>query len=798
MIQGPKRVKSAQPATRWQDALISGNGSTGIMVMGEPFCEKIVLNHEKLWVIAVDAKRDVADMREAYMQARRLAADLRFDDAEKLIRKHFNEQNSRSYGSEQLVNGRLPVDRVHPGLHLLLSIPKVAGVTNYSREMILDTGECVVAWEDSRGVWERRAFVSRPDDAIIIRLRCTGSSGIDCDVRLAEAEGKLSGDIAGLEIEHRNEEASFVSTYARLAGEREPAGYHALMRVVCEGGSSEASGGDGMAIRGAHEVLLIIRLEYLKCVSTRDPEALRDALGLLEADYESLLRRHAAVHGEMFRRVRLRLGHESETEITSEEILKRTQETGPDAGLLEMLHAVGRYTLICSSGHLPPTLMGIWGDDWNAPWDGRYTFDSNLNLAVSAGSQGDLPEAMEGYFQFIEHIARDWDRNAQRLYGCRGYVSELTQGYRDGLTMFGFYPWTGGAGWLCNYFYDHYLYTGNIVFLKNRVIPLLKQVAQFYEDFLEGSEDEGGKYVFYPSISPENTPSRVPRGEPSDIVPNATSEIAICRQVLNNLIDGCRELKIEEKSLSRWEEMLEKLPAYCINADGAISEWSYPGIADNYNHRHNSHLYGVYPALEIDPIQSDFLADAAAVAIKKRLEAGRGHKSAHGLMHLSLFAARLWDSALLWTMFTEFARSGYLFTSMITSHNPGQDIYNLDATLSIPAVLMEMLVQSKPGFLYLLPALPAEKLPVGTIEGVLARGQIRVISLSWNMEVGMLSVSLLSGTTQSIVLRGPRPYKKILVTGGTHGTIESEKANMFCRVKLIGNQPLHLRMQFDR
>ena len=797
-MQELTKVISNHPARSWQDALISGNGSTGIMVIGEPYRERIVVNHEKLWVVAVDAKRDVADMREAYMQARRLAKEQRYADAEKLIRRHFNEQNGKAYAADQLVNGRLPVDRVHPGFHLFLTAAQTDTVTKYSREMVLDTGECVVTWEDSSGVWERRAFVSRPDDAIVVRLSGTGKMGINCDARLSEAAGKSPGDISNVKIEHSPGEAYFASSYARSAGRGEPEGYHAMMRVVCTGGEARADELDGSVIRGAQEVLLIIRLEYLERASTGDPDALRDALGMLETDYSSLLRRHAAVHGEMFGRVTLRLGRDTESQSTSEAILERTFENGPDAALLERLFAVGRYTLISSSGQLPPTLMGIWGDDWQAPWDGRYTFDSNLNLAVSAGSQGNLPEAMEGFFTFIEHIAADWDRNAQRLYGCRGYVSELTQGYRDGLTMFGYYPWTGGAGWLCNYFYDHYLYTGSIAFLENRVVPLLKQVAQFYQDFLEGSEDENGKYVFYPCISPENTPSSVPVGEPSDIVPNATSEIAICRQVLNNLIHSCRELHLEYESLPQWEEMLDKLPAYSINADGAISEWSYPGIEDNYNHRHNSHLYGVYPALEIDPIQADYLAKAAAIAIKKRLEAGRGHKSAHGLMHLALFAARLWDPELLWTMLSEFAHSGYLFTSLITSHNPGRDIYNLDATLSLPAVLMEMLVQSRPGFLYLLPALPAERLPVGTVEGVLARGQIRVISLSWDMDSGVISVSLLSATSQSVVLRGPRPYNKILVTGGSHGTVETEKPNMFCRLRLIGNQPLHLRMQLDR
>jgi hypothetical protein len=479
----------------------------------------------------------------------------------------------------------------------------------------------------------------------------------------------------------------------------------------------------------------------------------------------------------------------------SEETLARAKVDGPDGRLLEQLHAVGRYALICSSGSLPPALMGIWGNDWQAPWDGRYTFDSNLNLAISAGNQGDLPEAMESYFRFIEHIAKDWDRNAQRLYGCRGYVSELTQGYRDGLTMFAYYPWTGGAGWLSSFYYDYYLYSGDIVFLKNRVVPLLKQVAQFYEDFLEGSEGKNGKYVFYPSISPENVPSRVPRGEPSDVVPNATSEIAICRQVLTNLVTSCRELEIEQDKLPVWEAMLDKLPSYVINSDGAIAEWAYPGIEDNYNHRHNSHLYGVYPALEIDPVRSADLAKAASIAIQKRLEAGRGHKSAHGLMHLCLFAARLWDPDLLWTMLNEFARLGYLYSSMITSHNPGQDIYNLDATLSFPTVLMEMLVQSKPGYLYLLPALPQDKLPLGTIEGILARGQIRITSLHWDLNNDVLCLSLVSGRNQPVVIRGPRPFKQVIITDGACKAVEAEKKNLFCKIDLIENRPLHLRMQ---
>ncbi|MGB2824317.1 MAG: glycoside hydrolase N-terminal domain-containing protein, partial [Phycisphaerae bacterium] len=673
-------VISSSPAERWEDALISGNGATGVMVMGGPLDETIVVNHEKLWVVMVDVRRDVADMREAMAEARQLAREHRFQEAADLIMARFTEANRRTYDPRHLVKGRrLPPDRVHPGLHLRLLIPQEGRPENYRREMVLDTGEVIVRWDDGRGSWRREVFVSRPHDAIILRLRKPEKAKLDCLLWLAEAPGRLPGDFASVAVEHRDDEMCFRGVYGRKAGKAEAEGYHALARIVCRGGRSENVAGQGIRITGADEVLLAMRVEYLEVAGRADVAALRDALADLPRDYDQLLEAHAAVHGEMFRRVRLDLGGDHGRGKTSEEIIERADRAGPTAELLELLHAVGRYALISSSGELPPTLMGIWGNTWTPAWDGRFTFDSNLNLAIAAGSQGDLPEAMESYFGFIERIAGDWGRNARRLYGCRGGVSELTQGYRDGLTMWGSYPWTGGAGWLGSYFYDHWLYTHDAAFLRDRVVPLLRQVALFYEDFLEGTEGDDGRYVFYPSISPENVPSSLPAGGRTDIVPNATSEIAICRQVLTSLIAACRELGIEQDSIPRWEAMLAKLPEYRVNGDGAIAEWSCPGIEDNYNHRHNSHLYGVYPALEIDPVRAPELFRAARVAIRKRMEAGRGDCSAHGLMHMAFFATRLKDPELLWKTLDEFARSRFLNRSLIGSHNPNLRIYNLDA-----------------------------------------------------------------------------------------------------------------------
>jgi hypothetical protein len=495
-------------------------------------------------------------------------------------------------------------------------------------------------------------------------------------------------------------------------------------------------------------------VEYLDDAEKANRNKLRQVLSNLPVDYQILLKPHAEVHGEMFNRVILDLGGRQQTIPSSETLLANVLEGKSLPEFFELMHAVGRYALICGgTGELAPTLMGLWGNEWDPPWDGRYTFDANLNLAISGASQGNLPEVMATYTAFLERNIDDWIKNAQLLYGCGGAVTDLCQGWRHGAVLMPTYPWTGGVGWLASYLYDHYLFTQDRGFLKVHVIPMLKYAADFYEDFLKKYPELNGRFVFYPSISPENTPVMIPADQSTNVVPNATGEIAICRQVLTNLISGCKVLQIEEENINRWEKLLTKLPDYVINKDGALAEWAYPGLGDKYNHRHSSHMYAIYPSLEISPIRTPGLFEAARMAMEKRLEAGLGNNSAHGLMHASFIAARLKNSDMLWRLLSTFARYRFVNSSFITCHNPGPRIYNLDATFSMPAVLTEMLVYSEPGLVELLPALPKNKLIQGTLRGLLARGGIVVEELHWNTTLGSVIVILRSKESQTVKLR---------------------------------------------
>jgi alpha-L-fucosidase 2 len=241
-----------------------------------------------------------------------------------------------------------------------------------------------------------------------------------CRLRLSESPGKQAGEMNTVSIRHTEEEMYFHAAYARTMGRPLTEGYQLLARVIPHGGSAHVVSNEAVTLTETEHVLVIMRLVYLEDSTATEIDSLRATLAALPADYDTLLAGHVAVHGEMFARVTLDLDSTEADDVSSEQLLKNSNANGPSARLLEMVHAVGRYALICGgTGDLPVALSGIWGNTWTPPWDGRYTFDANINLAISGVSQGDLPEAIETY----------WRYNARQTYGCRGILTDLCQGW---------------------------------------------------------------------------------------------------------------------------------------------------------------------------------------------------------------------------------------------------------------------------------------------------------------------------------------------------------------------------------
>ncbi|GAA3597449.1 glycoside hydrolase N-terminal domain-containing protein [Flavivirga amylovorans] len=785
---------SHKPAPKWQDGLIAGNGIQGIMVMGDPLNESIVLNHEKLWVPAQDVAFDVPDMTKVVDEVRALAKKGDFGAAGTRLYTAFGEENAKMFPKEAFKrlkgkqSPRFGLNYVHPGANLNIKMPKNGEIKDYARSVNLSNGEIAVRWTDDKGTWSRNCFVSRSEDALIMSIKNENNAKIDCAILVEEIPGYDINDINKPQVVVDADGIYFHTSYKNKYWLEEPEGYHILTKIDAKGGNVTFDDGE-IKIEGANEVILKTITDFLPKYSQKSRAQLSAKLDAI-SDYDKSLASHDKIHRALFERVSFRLTDKEQQIYDTEALISEAQKNGPSPAFLECIYAVGRYALISSSGELPPTLMGIWGKTWQPAWWGHYTNDSNLNLAVSHGNTGNLPEMMEAYFSWVESLYPYWERNAKRLYGARGYMGGIAHGWRHGLAIAGWHEWTGAAGWLSAYFIEYYEITNDKEFLKNRVVPLLENIALFYEDFLEGMEGDDGHYLIYPSVSPENRPSNMDGIREFRTAPNAASEIAIIRQSLVSLIEAYRLLDLKQDRIGALKSIIDKLPPYQINKDGAIAEWIHPDFEDNYNHRHNSHLYAVYPGIDINPTTPE-LYDASKMAIQKRLATGQGDRSAHGFMYQGFFGARLQDPSIPWNSFNTIAKESFLYSSFITSHNPKHRIYNLDATLSMPAILSEMCIYSRPGVLNVLPGIPLDKLPKGKLTGILARKAIVIHELSWNDETKKIKMKLSSHINQSISIESRLTIINIKGDG-----VSDNEDNRF--LKLNKNKPTEIEISYSK
>ncbi len=651
-------------------------------------------------------------------------------------------------------------------------------VRDYLRTEDFQTGEVAVRWTDALGGWQRRLFVSRTDNVIVLSITGPGPHKVNCDLSLA----KINHRLIQSELHAESGWITCHNVYVKGKG-----GYDGAARVIAKGGQVQCAG-DTIKIAAADEVLVLMRIEPYRRLEESSLPRLRSDLGRLSADYDALLRPHAKVHGELFNRVTLDVGGGADRNRPTEELLRqaRQQQRMPPA-LLEKMYDAGRYMFICASGELPPNLQGIWTGTWNPAWSGDFTLDANLQCAVASGMSANLPEGMQGYFRLVESFLPDCRQNARKIYGCRGILTNTRASNNCLLLHWGGWPgqfWMSGAGWLSHWFYDYYLYTGDREFLARRTVPLLKEIVLFYEDLL--FVDDGGKYRFSPSYSPETI-----------CADNATMDVAVAREVLGNLIGACEILKSEPENVAKWKGMLAKMPEYRINEEGGLAEFAIPAGQEFYRHRHHSHLYPVFESHEFTPETTPALWSAARVALIKKIHSG-GEQSSFGRVQAGLAAAYLRMADEAYGRLKAMAVGNSMYPSLITSHEPGQGVFNVDGNGGIPEIVDAMLLFSLPGKLDLLPALP-DALPKGVLRGILARGQIRIDRLQWDKPAGLVRLELISAIEQTAAIRLPNSHsiKSMEVIGGSARAIPSPLAANCRAVRLPKGETVAVAIRFD-
>ncbi len=735
------------PGRSWEEALLSGNGTIGAMVMGRPHDETIILNHALLYLPASYPVKPI-NQASRLEEIRKLMLAGKYTDATKIP---VEQSEKEGY------DGLRWTDPYMPAFDILLNMAP-SNIKHYARSVNFETGECIVSWEDEGGKFQRKLFVSRADSIVVLHIRGTGK--INCSFALSqrpydwnqrefvnEAVGETSTKAATEWLTYRS------SFKRRWEGSLQ--GYEGVGRVIQKGGSSSVEE-NKIVIREAKEVLLLVSIKPNYDWTNSNVKNIKQSLTNISADYETLIKRHIKIHGELFNRVELDLGGGEGLLLDSEAMILKAKEQVTPA-IIEKLFDAARYNILCATGTNPPNLQGIWNGNWTPPWSSDFTQNGNLQVAISSFLCGNMPELLMAYFDYQDRMLPYYRDNAKRLYGCRGiHIPSRTSSHgwdiHFGETWCMTF-WTGGAGWAAKFYYDYWLYTGDKNFLSKRAYPFMKEAALFYEDFLTVGKNE--KYIFNPSYSPENNPAN----SESQACINATIDVMVAKQLLRNCINAAKILKTDQEKIAIWKDMLSKMPAYEINEDGALNEWLWPELKDNYAHRHVSHLYGLYDMIDPDIAADPKLIEAAKAAIEERMKIRRkenGGVMVFGMAQMAFVAANLEDDKTTEELINWMA-SNYWTNSLASLHNPGS-LFNMDLSGGFPAAVIRTLVYSEPHFISLLPALPSAW-PTGKIEGILLRGQIEIKNLQWDKKE--ISIILRSSIKQEVTLKVPAEIKTI-------------------------------------
>jgi hypothetical protein len=721
---------SITPAKRWEDAFVTGNGRMGALLFGNPTNDTLIANHCRLYLpmgnreIVPDLSKDVGTMRQIYR------------DKNPVMAENFLMDEAKKQGWPGLIF----TDPYHPGLFVTIRQPTVGTIRDYKRTEDFRTGEVTVSWRDDLGEFRRRLFVSRTDNVIVF----TQTGPAPCELKFPAIDQKLISS----QQEITPGWVTYHNTYVKGKG-----GYDAAVRIVRSNKDCDT--------------LLLIRIVPWKTPLPKEqseawayspenpdfkkpgvfhpvPDALADSsvvaylknddsaalmpqlkqsLATLVPDYEQLLVPHAKAHAALFDRVKLDLEGGADLNKTTEELLAEANTNNAlPLALMEKMYDAGRYMLLCCAGELPPNLHGIWTGSWTPQWSGDFTLDANVSCAMASACSANLPELMEGYFRMIESWYPEWRINAKRMYGCRGVLSNARASNTCLMLHWGRWHgnfWTAGSGWLASFFSDYADYTGDRQFLEQRTVPLLKECAAFYEDFLAGTE-QNGQLTFIPSYNPETGPGI-----------NATMDIAVAREVFTKLIADCRTLNIEQDNIPRWEALLAKLPVYSTTKDGFLPEFAGSNgmIA---KHRHHSQLYGCFQSF--DPLfeTNATLRSAAQATVRGKVAGsdGGGEQSSFGRVQCGISAAYLGLPEEAYGRLKVMAVKRSMNPSLITSHEPNSGIFNTDGNGGIPQIVDTMLLKKNQlGELELLQALPKEW-PKGSIKSLRALGGLEV-NLEW-------------------------------------------------------------------